>query len=114
MENIISWLLLAALLSAIFPEKSRKRTSAHTSAHQRTNAVTTVKIRPKRKPAQKQTPAFDMAYEYDHAAQQYYDLAESLMRDAKRETDQTKANRLKCKAAEAILKGDRHALKAQQ
>ena len=114
MSNLFAWLLLAALISAIFPAKNRKRTPAHTSAHQRTNAVTTVRIRPKRQTAQKQTPAFDMAYEYDFAARQYYDLADSLMRDAKRETDQTKANRLKCKAAEAILKGDRHALKAQQ
>lgn len=113
MSNLFAWLLLAALLSAIFPAKNRKRTAAPKRSSS-ASAVTTVKIRPKRQPAQKQTPAFDMAYEYEHAAQQYYDLAESLMRDAKRETDQTKANRLKCKAAEAILKGDRHALKAQQ
>lgn len=109
MSNLFAWLLLAALISAIFPAKNRKRKRSSSAS-----AVTTVRIRPKRQTAQKQTPAFDMAYEYDHAAQQYYDLAESLMRDAKRETDQTKANRLKCKAAEAILKGDRHALKAQQ
>lgn len=113
MSTLFAWLLIAALLSAISPAKSHKRTSAR-SQRASSSTVTTVKIRPDRQPAQKQPPAFDMEYEYDYAAQQYYCLAESLMRDAKRETDKTKANRLKCRAAEALLKADRHALKAQQ
>ena len=109
---ILLFVILAIICAAPANKKSRKRASARGASTGR-SSTTTISIRPKRQSSAKKPPAFDMAYEYDYAAEQYYALAESLMSDAAREPDSTKSNRLRCRAAEAMLKADRHALKAQ-
>lgn len=106
-------MILAIICAAPANKKRRKRASARI-ASPKAGSTTTISIRPKRQTAQKRTPAFDMAYEHNYAAEQYYALANSLLRDAAREPDKIKANRLRCRAAEAMLKADRHALKAQE
>ena len=109
---ILLFVILAIICAAPANKKSCKRARAR-GASTGCESTTTISIRPKRQSAAKKPPAFDMAYEYDFAAEQYYALADSLMRDAAREPDSTKSNRLRCRAAEAMLKADRHALKAQ-
>ena len=110
---ILISIILAIICAAPANKKSRKRTSARGASTGR-SSTTTISIRPKRQSSAKKPPAFDMAYEYDYAAEQYYALAESLLRDAAQEPDKTKSTRLRCRAAEAMLKADRHALKAQE
>lgn len=110
---ILLFVIIAIICAAPANKKRRKRASARGSSTGR-GSTTTISIRPKRQNSAKKPPAFDMAYEYDYAAEQYYALAESLLRDAAQEPDKTKSNRIRCRAAEAMLKADRHALKAQE
>lgn len=114
MQSIILLFVILAIISAAPAKKKRRKRASAREYSTEGISTTTISIRPQRQSAAKKPPAFDMAYEYDYAAEQYYALAESLLRDAALEPDDTKSNRLKCRAAEAILKADKHALKAQE
>lgn len=114
MQSMILLIMIITIICAAPANKTRRKRASARGASTVGSNTTTIRIRPKRQSSAKKPSAFDMAYEYDYAAEQYYALADSLMRDAAREPDSTKSNRLRCRAAEAMLKADRHALKAQE